>query len=145
MRFARQLEVFAAVSLTVAALLANPAHAADGKGVTLELNKAVATNGGCLLTFVASNATGAALPSAGFEFVLFDKNGLVDRMTVFDFGALPEEKTVVRQFQIPGGACEGIGSILVNGASGCGGATAASPLCAAPLSTVSRTPINFNK
>ncbi|NBN62161.1 hypothetical protein [Pannonibacter tanglangensis] len=144
MRFARHLGVASAAALTLTALLAAPVKAAEPKGIGLELNKVATVNGGCLLTFVANNATGAALAAAGFEFVLFSKDGVVDRMTVFDFGALPEGKTVVRQFQIAGAPCEGFGSILVNGPSGCG-AAAAAPLCSAPLTASSRTAVSFGR
>ncbi|MEH0073245.1 hypothetical protein V6L76_01475 [Pannonibacter sp. Pt2] len=147
MTLARKFEVIAAAALSVSTLsgvaLAQIGPAA-AEGVKLELNRAADAGNGCLLTFVATNGTGAALETAGFEFVLFNKEGLVDRMTVFDFGALPEGKTVVRQFQIPNQPCTGIGSILVNGASGCKTA-AASPLCSAPLTTTSRTDIGFTR
>jgi hypothetical protein len=147
MRLARKFEVIPALALSISVLSAGSALAQAGaaaEGVKLELNRAAAAGNGCLLTFVATNGTGSPLETAGFEFVLFNKEGLVDRMTVFDFGALPEGKTVVRQFQIPNQPCEGIGSILVNGPSGCK-AAAATPLCSAPLNTTSRTDIGFTR
>ncbi|WP_041375505.1 hypothetical protein [Polymorphum gilvum] len=144
MRAVRKLELVAAAMLTVTALSAGWARAEEpARGLALELNRTAATDGGCLLTFVALNRSAEALDKAAYEFVLFNSDGLVDQMTVFDFGSLPAGKTVVRQFQLAGLACEAIGSILVNGAAGCGGASAAPPACTVSLETASRTAVPF--
>lgn len=116
-----------------------------GPAVNLQLNRSVASETGCTLTFVAANRTAEALSKAAFEFVLFDKDGLVDRITVFDFGALPAEKTVVRQFALGGVNCDTLGSVLVNGAAGCNGESREEALCSAALETESRAEIPFSK
>ncbi|MCX2721414.1 hypothetical protein [Roseibium salinum] len=123
----------------------SPQAAEPEPAVNLQLNRTAASDNGCTLTFVAANRTAEALSKAAFEFVLFDKDGLVDRMTVFDFGSLPAEKTVVRQFALGGINCEALGSILVNGAAGCGGESRQEALCSAALKTESRAEIPFSK
>ncbi|MBS8259669.1 hypothetical protein DYI23_05510 [Roseibium polysiphoniae] len=114
----------------------------------LELNRAAQTDSGCMLTFVAANKTGQALKGVAYEFVLFDADGLVDLMTAFDFGAMPEQKTVVRQFELAGAQCPAISQILVNGAARCDlakPAEAADDTCVSSLATKSRTDIAFIK
>ena len=149
----RRLEIVAAAALTAAALWAGQARAAEdaskdgasSPGLHIELNR-VADNGGggCRLTFVVRNATGGEVPQPRFEFVLFDSDGLVDRLTTFDFGALAPEKTSVRQFDLAGVACGKLGRILVNGPAQCGEGGAAAH-CQAQLSLASRAEIPLGR
>ncbi|WP_417689608.1 hypothetical protein [Roseibium sp.] len=116
--------------------------------LSLELNRAANTERGCMLTFVASNRTTHAISGVAYEFVLFNKEGLVEKMTAFDFGALPQEKTVVRQFELAGSQCPGIGQILVNGAARCDLADpqpGTDGTCIGDLALSSRTDITFIK
>lgn len=88
----------------------------------LTLNTLAATEaGGCRLTFVIRNELGAAIDALIAEAVLFDTQGRVATMTLFDFGALPEGRPRVRQFDLAGSSCEDIGEVLVNGIGTCEG------------------------
>lgn len=145
----RRIELAAAVVLTLVAAWSGTARAQEAttsepgeKALAIELNTLAATSsGGCRLTFVVSNRTGSELPQPRFEFVLFNKDGLVDRLTTFDFGRLAEGKTSVRQFDLAGVACDGLGRILVNGPSQCGDGSA--PHCSARLDLASRADITL--
>uniref|UniRef100_UPI003BACCD26 hypothetical protein n=1 Tax=Stappia sp. TaxID=1870903 RepID=UPI003BACCD26 len=147
----RRIELAAAVVLTLVAAwsgtaraqeAAEPASGARANGLAIELNTLAATSsGGCRLTFVVSNRTGAEVPQPRYEFVLFNKDGLVDRLTTFDFGALAEGKTSVRQFDLAGVSCDGLGRILVNGPAQCGDGSA--PHCSARLELASRADISL--
>ncbi|WP_346900652.1 hypothetical protein [uncultured Roseibium sp.] len=95
------------------------------------------------MTFVVHNGLSGPLDKSAFEMVIFNGDGLVERMTVFDFGALPEGKTVVRQFEMPNVACKGIGRILVNGAKACTGEGIAPDTCIGALKTDSKAEIPF--
>lgn len=148
----RGIELVAAAALTAVALWAGQARAEDqplqqagtAPALHIELNRVASGDAdGCRLTFVVRNATGADLPEPRFEFVLFDKDGLVDRLTTFDFGALVTDKTSVRQFDLPGASCDRLGRILVNGPARCGDGSA--PHCKAELSLASRTDIPLNR
>lgn len=149
----RRLEIVAAAALTAAALWAGQARAAEdaagegasSSGLHIELNRVTDNGGGgCRLTFVVRNATGGEVPQPRFEFVLFDSDGLVDRLTTFDFGALPPEKTSVRQFDLAGVACGKLGRILVNGPAQCGEGGAAAH-CQAQLTLASRAEIPLGR
>lgn len=120
----------------------NAQSASEDSGLLLELNKTSPSSDGCLLTFVAQNKTGKDLSNASYEFVLFNKDGLVSQMTVFEFGALPPGKTVVRQFDLATLDCASVGRILINGPSGCSSSSPAA-YCEASMTTVSRSSIDF--
>lgn len=95
--------------------------AAPAPSLTLELNGLEPSTGGCRLTFLVRNGLGAALEKAAFEIVLFDKAGLVQRLTVLDFKDLPDGKTKVRQFDLAETDCAAVGRVLVNDAVACDG------------------------
>ncbi|MDZ7709380.1 MAG: hypothetical protein U5K36_04265 [Roseovarius sp.] len=88
----------------------------------LTLNTVSATvAGGCRLTFVIRNGLGGDIESLVAEAVLFDGAGRVATLTLFDFGALPAGRPRVRQFDLAGQSCEGLGEVLVNGIGTCEG------------------------
>ena len=106
--------------ITALALIGSQAAAEDaGPFLTVDLNAQATWEAGCLLTFLIDNAHPSEIESAVFETVLFDQAGQVDRLTLFDFGALPAGRPRVRQFQLDGLACEDLGKVLINGASTC--------------------------
>lgn len=146
----RRIEIMVAAALTASAIWAGQARAGEAEAklaaeksaseLRIELNKLADTGaGGCRLTFVVSNATGGDIPQPRYEFVLFDADGLVERLTTFDFGALEASKTSVRQFDLAGIGCARLGRILVNGPSQCGEGAAAH--CSATLALSSRSAI----
>ncbi|GGB60246.1 hypothetical protein GCM10011316_35350 [Roseibium aquae] len=132
-----------AVPLTAMTALADPpVPAASAGALKLELNRAETTPAGCRLSFLAVNSTGKALQAPAYELVFFSPDGIIEQLTVFDFGAMPEGKTVVRQFDVPGLGC-GAGRILLNGPVGCEAEDAAH--CGAALELASRTALSFDK
>ena len=122
-----------------------PAASADdaGRQFALELNALGANEAGCRISFVATNALRSDLEKASFEVVLFNSDGLVEKMLVLDFGALPAGKTKVRQFDLSGLSCERISRLLVNDVAECKGADVARGDCLAALTTSNRTAIRF--
>ena len=85
----------------------------------------------------------ARLDKAAFEVVLFDTEGLVERMTVFDFREVPGGKTKVRQFDLPGIDCGSVGSVLVNGAANCDGEGVEPGACMEGLKTRSQSGVEI--
>ena len=104
----------------------------------LELNAAVDADTGCQLTFVASNNTGVALTKASYEVAVFDADGLVSSLFVFEFGQLPENKTRVVLFSLPDLTCGKISRLLVNRQDECESAEGAQDICMKALNTSSR-------
>ncbi|MDE0849837.1 hypothetical protein [Yoonia sp.] len=137
------LSTAAAVALTVAAA---PVAAQDNAEFVLELNNAAETDaGGCRLTYVATNRTGVDLSQAAYEVAVFNGNGIVSRILVLAFGALPEGKTRIVQFDISDQQCSDTSRIVVNDVAECtlaeDGATG--NFCLSTLATASRASIQF--
>ncbi|KZM52159.1 hypothetical protein OA90_01195 [Labrenzia sp. OB1] len=116
----------------------------EGPAITLELNKAEDTGENCRLSFVMTNGTGKSIEAAAYELVLFTPEGVISQMSVFDFGALPQGKTVVRQFELPSLGCAQAGNLLINGPTGCGPDQAPAH-CTAPLTLSSRTGLTLSQ
>ncbi len=115
--------------------------AQEQPALNIELNAAETTGGACKLTFVLSNETGADIDQAVAETVLFSDQGAVMLLTLFDFGALPNSRPRVRQFQVPNTACETVGQVLVNGVQNCTVNGAESDVCLNGLTLSSRVDI----
>ncbi|MFG6499311.1 hypothetical protein ACGYK1_09120 [Sulfitobacter sp. 1A13191] len=135
----------AALSLTIAqgaaaeTPAATPASAAPA--LKVELNAADTTEANCKLTFLITNELSAPLDKAVYETVLFDREGTVNRLTLFDFGELPVGRPRVRQFVVPQTTCENLGRILFNGAQSCDGAGIEAGTCESALAPATRTEI----
>jgi hypothetical protein len=97
--------------------------------IAVELNAAEPMENACKLTFVITNGLGSDLTKAVYETVLFKTDGQVDRLTLFDFGALPQARPRVRQFEVPDLQCEALGRVLFNGAHACTGDGIAAGAC----------------
>lgn len=134
----RLIPVIAACAAVIPVRPALAQEAGSG-GISIELNAARDAETGCTLSFLVTNDRDADVAAAIYETVLFDTEGQVDRLTLFDFGALPAGRPRVRQFTLPETPCSGIGRILVNGASTCEAAEESA--CMADLSLSSRTEI----
>ena len=117
------------------------AQEAARPGLSVELNTMAEAGGGCQLTFVAASAYENGVEKAVFETVLFDKAGAVNRLTLFDFGAIPPGRPRVRQFVIPDLACAELGQILINGVNTCQAVGMDDAQCGAGLRVTSRVDV----
>ena len=109
--------------------------------LSLELNTTKSVESGCQLSFLIENGHDTDIDAAVYETVLLNTEGQVDRLTLFDFGALPAGRPRVRQFVVPGTGCEGLGQILINGANRCEAGGAESDLCTKGLELRSRSDV----
>lgn len=131
----------------VAALLCSGAMAAApafsdedaGNRLSIELNATQSQDDACVLSFLAQNGHSTDIETVVFEAVLFNGNGQVDRLTLFDFGTLPTARPRVRQFVVPNLQCEGLSRIIFNGVSQCTGEGVSEGMCESDLSLTSRT------
>ncbi len=111
--------------------------------LALQLNALQDTNSACRLTFLAQNGTGTTIDQAVFETVIFDVSGGVVSLSLFDFRDLPAARPRVRQFDLPGMACEAVGQVLINGASSCQVGGEKSDICHSDLSLSSRISVEL--
>lgn len=109
----------------------------------LELNAMQNVEGACRLTFFAQNGTQSDIEKAVFETVIFDASGGVVSLTLFNFRDLPMNRPRVRQFDVPGMACEGVGKALINGANSCVVSATESAICDEALSLESRLSVEL--
>lgn len=109
--------------------------------LSIELNAAETVTDACKLSFLITNGMEVAIDKVVFETVLFDSDGQVERLTLFDFGTLPPARPRVRQFVIPQTTCAQLGRVLFNSASTCEGAGLEPSLCESGLLPSSRTSI----
>ena len=108
-------------------------------GVSIELNRVDAVQDACRLTFLAENTLGSDLDTLSLETVLIDADGRVERLTLFEFGVLPDGVPRARQFDIPGLACDGLARVLINGVAACSAGAA----CAEGLAVSTRTDVEI--
>jgi hypothetical protein len=123
--------------LTGTVACASAGHAQTGN-FELELNAAVDAPDGCQMTFVASNNTGLALTKASYEVAVFDGEGLVSSLFVFEFGELPMNKTRVVVFALPEVKCEAVSRMLVNRQDECESSDGPQDICMKALNANSR-------
>ena len=112
-----------------------------GEKVLIELNATKTNEASCTLTFLVLNGYASQIDKAIYETVLFDSNGQVDRLTLFDFGTLPPGRPRVRQFSVPGVACDGLSQVLINGAHTCEAPELSDGACEAGLELETRVDI----
>lgn len=141
--FQSLLSAAAALALVALSGPAATQETAKQGGLQIELNTAADMDGACRISFLVENRLGADLSGAVFETVLFDADGAVERLTLFDMRDLPAGRPRVRQFQIDGVACDDIGRILINGAQTCKGEGVDARACMDDLSLTSRTDIEL--
>jgi hypothetical protein len=103
-------------------LVSAAAAKADPPRLVLELNGADPVEGGCRISLLVENATGTDIAALGIEAVLFDRAGKVVRLLTLDLQEAPQGRPRLRQFDLPGQDCAGLGRLLVN----------AVPTCTAP-------------
>lgn len=118
-------------------------YAEDGSGITLELNKIEPVDNDCVLTFVVSSNLKADVSKLAYEFVVFDAEFRVQRMTVFDFRDIAAGKYRVRQFQLPNTNCGSLGRLLINDVSACKGDAVDPSQCVAGLKITNKTNTEF--
>lgn len=131
------------LAMALALLIGTAAGAQDSQGahLSIELNALEPVEDACRISFLIQNGHPADIDSAVFEAVLFDAAGRVDRLTLFDFGALPAARPRVRQFVVPGLACPSLGRLLINGAQSCTGAGLPAEACVRGLELRSKTDV----
>jgi len=124
-------------------MFAGFAAIAQENSLSLEINALDQLEQGCQLTFVANTNIAGGIEKAVFETVLFNTEGQVSLLTLFDFRDIPVNRPRVRQFVLPAKQCDDIGTILINGIQTCTVANADTSVCNKALSVTSRTNVEF--
>lgn len=130
-------------ALTISPVLAQEAAPSAAPALALELNALQPSEGGCRVTFLATNTLAGAIDRAGVEVAFFDADGAIDRIVTLDFKGLTEGKTKVLQFALNDLSCDNIGRLLINDITACEGAGITPTACLDGLVTTSRPEITF--
>ncbi len=148
MRLARSLALVLALTAAAGGASAqeSPASApasARAASLGLSLDTLEPVEAGCRLSFVVTNGMAAEIGELSVEIAVFGAQGGFEKMLRLNFGLLLDGKTRVRQFDVAGTPCEGIGSVLVNDVAACE-AAALEPLdCLRALDVSSRGGVPF--
>ena len=135
-----------ALSAALALSLVAPSVQAQeetGPRLSIELNAAEQVDESCRMSFLIRNGHEADVESAVFEAVLFDAEGRVDRLTLFDFGTLPAGRPRVRQFLLSNLDCGSLGQVLINGAETCEAGELGEAACTEGLELNSRADVEL--
>jgi hypothetical protein len=100
----------------------------------VELNAAENVEARCRMTFVIENMKDAVIDSLRLDLVVFNREGILHRRNVVEFGPMRGSKTNVRNYTVDGN-CDQIGSILVNDITACTPGDAGACLDGLALST----------
>lgn len=124
------ISFLALAAISPSALNAQNAEAKQSSGkISLELNDAKQNSLHCRLTFVIQNGSGQDIEQLVLETVLFNTKSQVEKIIRLNFGALPIEKTRVKQFDLKQKQCANIKRILVNDIITCKGTALSAPKC----------------
>ena len=111
----------AALATTLIASLAAPYPASAASGVSIELNRLEARDGGCRVSLVVGNPGDKALDSLKLDLVFFDKDGVISRRLAVEAGPVRAAKTSVKLFDASETQCDAVGRLLLNDVTACGG------------------------
>lgn len=135
---------FPVLTALILSALAAPAPAQEAPPhLSIELNAAEAMEGACKLSFLVENSHASDVAGAVYEAVLFDTDGGVERLTLFDFGTLPAGRPRVRQFAVPGLSCDKLGRVLINGTQSCDAPGLGEDACSKGLELKSRIAVEM--
>lgn len=119
------------------------AQAEDAPKLSIELNAVAAQENACRLIFLVENSLGSDLDALVYETVVFDKDGQVMTITLFDFGHVPDGRPRVSQFDLPAVDCSNVGRVLLNGTHACRGEGLGEDACSEALQWSSRTDVEI--
>lgn len=132
------------MSLVPDAAFADTSIKGQEKKLVLELNALENTDSGCRLTFVVKNEFDKAIKQLRFELALFDSNSRVSSVIVLDAGALPQDKTRVKRFNLPDINCSDVSRVLLNDITECTGQALTAAKCLSQAEISSRSDVDFS-
>lgn len=131
--------LFGALCLAPSVALAQPS-------LPIELNKLEQReNDACRAYMVFQNKLGEAISALRLDLILFRTDGIIETRLALDAGRMPDQKTVVKLFDIPGLSCADIGQMLLNSVLQCETATGARDDCISLVETSSRAEASLRK
>ena len=119
------------------------AAAAEGEGVSVELNKLEPADNACRTYLVLENGFERDLESLRLDLVVFDHDGIIARRLAVETGPLAAGTTRVKAFNFDRVDCGEVGRLLLNGVLDCDTADGAVEGCARAIDASSRGDVPF--
>jgi len=137
----------AAVTAVLACALSAMAPPAFARSDSLhiELNRLEQRDDGCRVHLVLENASPRAYSSYRLDLVIFASDGIIARRVALETAPLRADKTMVKEFELAGLACERVGRILLNDVSACTSDAGEMDDCVAATRVSSRASASFIK
>jgi len=95
-----------------------PAGAQSGE-LHVELNRLEERGDGCRVHLVLENTSPHAYTSYQLDLVIFSSDGVISRRLALETAPLRANKTMVKEFELAGLSCKGVGRILLNDILAC--------------------------
>ena len=121
----------------LAMLVGVPVVQAQSAGLSLELNKLEAVDGGCRVYMVIGNGGASAIDSFQLDLVSFDAAGIIGERLAIELAPLAPSKTSVKLFDMAS-SCDTLSSLLINDVLACTSGGQEVEGCAGSLSLSSR-------
>ncbi|WP_420337486.1 hypothetical protein [Roseibium sp.] len=138
-------ELIALISAVTALCLLSSASAQDVAGkIELELNQVQPNQaGGCRLSVIATNGLERPIEKLGLELVVFNNEGIIDRLMRLDLRRMSAGKTKVQQFDLPDVSCNGLSRLHINDVVNCVPPAITDVYCPDLLQLSNRTSLQF--
>ena len=133
----------ALLSIALAATLP-PAGAETGQ-LHVELNRLEERGDGCRVHLVLENKSPRAYTSYRLDLVIFSSDGVISRRLALETAPLRANKTMVKEFELAGLTCKGMGRILLNDIPACASDAGELGDCVTTTRVSSRASVAFVK
>ena len=100
-------------------MLATRATFAGNASLSIELNRLEERTGGCRVHLVLNNPSARSYSSYRLDLVIFASDGVIARRLALETAPLRANKTMVKEFELAGLACRGVGRVLLNDVPAC--------------------------
>lgn len=133
----------ALLSIALAATL--PPAAAETGQLHVELNRLEERGDGCRVHLVLENKSPRAYTSYRLDLVIFSSDGVISRRLALETAPLRANKTMVKEFELAGLSCKGVGRILLNDIPACASDAGELGDCVTTTRVSSRASVAFVK
>jgi len=133
-----------AVFFIVLAVALPPAGAQPDE-LHIELNRLEDRGGGCRVHLVLENKSPRAYTSFRLDLVIFAADGVIARRVALETAPLRADKTMVKEFELTGLTCKGVGRILLNDIPACASDAGDVDDCVTMTRVSSRASVSFLK
>ena len=135
----------ASAVLSIALVATLPPAGAETDQLHVELNRLEERGDGCRVHLVLENKSPRAYTSYQLDLVIFSSDGVISRRLALETAPLRANKTMVKEFELVGLSCKGVGRILLNDIPACASDAGELSDCVTTTRVSSRASVAFVK